>query len=92
MSVSEQIFAICNQLKADGKTPTTAVIKAKLPVKVPLPEIIGILKQWQKSPTSTPNIKTSADENTSTISLEQRVIKLEKQVLELQQQLASLLK
>ena len=49
MSKLETIHAIANELAAAGKTPSVAMVKAKLSSSVPLPQIINALKCWQYS-------------------------------------------
>lgn len=46
----ESIILIAQQLKKEGKEPTTALIKARLPKNVPLPMIIQGLKMWKDNP------------------------------------------
>jgi hypothetical protein len=53
MTISEEIITIANTLANDGKQPTVALIKAKLTNRVPLPEIIRLLKTWQHDPSYT---------------------------------------
>jgi hypothetical protein len=46
----ERIILIAQQIAKEGKTPNTAMIKARLPKNVPLPAIIQGLKMWQDNP------------------------------------------
>lgn len=46
----DRIILIAQQIAKEGKTPNTALIKARLPKNVPLPSIIAGLKQWQENP------------------------------------------
>lgn len=46
----DRIILIAQQIAQQGKTPNTAMIKARLPKNVPLPEIIQGLKRWQADP------------------------------------------
>ncbi|WP_413699782.1 hypothetical protein ACLKMH_20790 [Psychromonas sp. KJ10-10] len=46
----DKIILIAQQLAKEGKTPNTAMIKARLPKNVPLPIIIEGLKLWQENP------------------------------------------
>jgi len=84
MTNFERITIIANQLANAGKKPTIALIKAKLPNPVPLPQIIGSLKSWQHEPDNCvfPKVETieSSSENKAgekikseetTLSLEQ---------------------
>lgn len=47
----DRIILIAQQLAKEGKTPNTAMIKARLPKNIPLPAIIQGLKLWQENPT-----------------------------------------
>jgi hypothetical protein len=46
----DKIILIAQQIAKEGKTPNTAMIKARLPRNVPLPTIIQGLKLWQENP------------------------------------------
>ncbi|WP_413692616.1 hypothetical protein [Psychromonas sp. KJ10-2] len=46
----DRIILIAQQLIKEGKTPTTSLIKARLPKNTPLPAIIQGLKMWQDNP------------------------------------------
>ncbi|MCG6201275.1 hypothetical protein [Psychromonas antarctica] len=46
----ENIILIAQQLSKEGKVPNTALIKARLLKKVPLPMIIQGLKMWKENP------------------------------------------
>lgn len=50
MSLTNQITVIANILANEGKKPTVALIKSRLPSPAPLNEIISILKSWQHDP------------------------------------------
>lgn len=67
----EQILVIANQLANAGKTPSVALIKAKLAHAIPLPEIISTLKSWQHDPEFTVLSKTTI--NKETAKVEQRL-------------------
>ncbi|MCE0493065.1 hypothetical protein [Vibrio salinus] len=47
--ISKEIETILNQLDGEGKEPTTALIKARLAMPVPIPAIIAALKSWKSS-------------------------------------------
>lgn len=57
----DKIILIAQQIAKEGKTPNTAMIKARLPKNVPLPIIIEGLKMWQENPNKeiTDNIETA---------------------------------
>lgn len=46
----ESIILIAQQISSEGKVPSTALIKARLPNHLALPTIIQGLKMWQKNP------------------------------------------
>ena len=46
----DRIILIAQQIAKEGKTPNTAMLKARLPKNVPLPTIIHGLKLWQENP------------------------------------------
>jgi hypothetical protein len=46
----DRIILIAQQLAKEGKTPNTALIKARLPKNVPLPAIIQGLQLWKDNP------------------------------------------
>jgi len=54
----DRIILIAQQLIKEGKTPTTSLIKARLPKNTPLPTIIQGLKMWQDNPTKKINTPT----------------------------------
>ena len=50
MTTNDEISIIANQIANKGNKPTVALINAKLRTKVPLPQIISVLKTWQHDP------------------------------------------
>lgn len=46
----EKVILIAEQLSKEGVVPNTALIKARLASKVPLPVIIQGLKMWKENP------------------------------------------
>jgi len=64
----DRIILIAQQIAKEGKTPNTAMIKARLPKNVPLPAIIQGLKLWQDNPNKEINVPTepALTENTKT--------------------------
>jgi hypothetical protein len=54
----DRIILIAQQLAKEGKTPNTALIKARLPKNTPLPAIIQGLKLWQEDPNKQINLPT----------------------------------
>lgn len=84
---NQEIIAICQQLSQQGKEPSVALIKARLSRPVPMPLIIGGLKQWRANPNIElePTEQKQEPTSTPTESLEQRVNVLEAEVKELKQ-------
>jgi len=54
----DRIILIAQQIAKEGKTPNTAMIKARLPKNTPLPAIIQGLKLWQDNPNKEINTPT----------------------------------
>ncbi|PKG38599.1 hypothetical protein [Psychromonas sp. Urea-02u-13] len=54
----DRIILIAQQIAKEGKTPNTAMLKARLPKNVPLPTIIQGLKLWQDNPNKEINTPT----------------------------------
>lgn len=50
MTIFDEISIIANKLANQGKSPSVALIKARLSQPVPLPKIIEVLKNWQHDP------------------------------------------
>lgn len=46
----EQIILVAQKLAKEGKTPTTALVKSRLPKNTPLAAIMQGLKLWKESP------------------------------------------
>lgn len=60
---SDTILQIAAQLQAEGKTPSVALIKARLSDPKPIPEIISGLQRWRNQQAGTQPID---DEKTET--------------------------
>lgn len=91
----EEIFRIANQLQANGQTPTTALIKARLSQPQPMPVIISALQRWKSNPEQFQNLgQTNPIEQTESQSVElssdDRIQQLEQEVMQLRQQIAHL--
>lgn len=54
----DRIILVAQQLAKEGKTPNTALLKARLPKNTPLPAIIQGLKLWQDNPNKQINTPT----------------------------------
>lgn len=82
----DKIILIAQQIAKEGKTPNTAMIKARLPKNIPLPTIIQGLKLWQDNPNkeintptepaliaNTDSIKPSSFDQLLAITIEEKV-------------------
>lgn len=95
MTTNEEVLIAANQVANQGKKPTVALIKAKLKKKIPLPEIISVLKTWQHDPDfinlpgekgSIPNQETPhtpANNGDFEQVLHQELVNMKKEILEL---------
>ena len=57
----EQVILVAQKLAKEGKTPTTALVKSRLPKNTPLAAIIQGLKLWKASPEQ--DVETPLKEN-----------------------------
>ncbi len=53
----ETVLQIAQQLHAEGKQPSVALIKARLPAPCPMPDVISGLQRWrqQSAPANQPS-------------------------------------
>ncbi|WP_019025946.1 hypothetical protein [Colwellia piezophila] len=65
MNLTNEILICANQLANAGKKPTVALVKAKLSQRVPLPQLISALKNWQHQPDFITAINPPNDEQVS---------------------------
>lgn len=97
----DRIILIAQQIAKEGKVPTTALIKARLPKNVPLPTIIQGLKMWTDNPDKEINIPAATTpgkngENSKSIDalidakIAQAISPLSKQIDRLTKELADL--
>ncbi|MBM7038146.1 hypothetical protein [Vibrio ulleungensis] len=84
--VTDELNRVFEQLAAQGKEPTLALVKARMSTSVPMPALIAAIKSW-KSSNKVPKIEVAAE--TTTTELE-RIEKLEQQINQLQQRIAAL--
>lgn len=78
----QSLLQICAQLHQAGKTPNTALVRAKAPRGTPLPAVVSAVQQW-KSHGADVVIEAPVTPTTLEVTLEQRVTTLEAQVAEL---------
>ncbi len=91
----DEIFKIANQLHAQGQTPTTALIKARLTKPVPIPTIISALQRWKQNPDKFKTVSheaenTPAENPQQAMTQEQQIAELQEQVALLQRQVSQL--
>jgi len=97
--MSQQIiFAIIAQLVKEGKTPTTALIKSRLPQPLPLATILQALTAWRRNPQlaqpadakDSKPVQPASPTAPTLESLQHRIEQLEQQVALLNQKIAGL--
>ncbi|CAH0534245.1 hypothetical protein VST7929_02160 [Vibrio stylophorae] len=86
MSMHDALNQVLQQLTAEGKTPTTALVKARLNQPVPMATLIQAMQQWKRQKQVDPIAIQSTP-----LSAEARITALEAKVEVLEQQLAALL-
>ena len=101
----DNIIVIAQQLSKEGKIPTTALLKARLPKDTPLPMIIKGLKMWKENPhkevqntTKSALISTNKNENNDSFDtlldarIEQAIAPLISEITQLKAKLTRLQK
>ena len=61
----DHIILLAQQISQEGKVPSIALLKARLPKNVPLPSIIQGLKLWKENPQKAVTVPAEADINES---------------------------
>lgn len=84
--VSQELKSVLEQLHAEGKEPTVALVKARLSTSVPMPALITTIKSW-KSSNRVPKVEVAVKKEVSDAD---RIEQLEKQVTALTMRLAAL--
>jgi TolA-binding protein len=84
--VTDELNRVFEQLAAQGKEPTLALVKARMSTSVPMPALIAAIKSW-KSSNKVPKIEVAAETTTTEV---ERIEKLEQQINQLQQRIAAL--
>jgi hypothetical protein len=94
MTISDEISIIANKLANEGKTPTVALVKAKMRSKAPLPQIIQTLKNWQHDAnfTSLTNEQAAQPLNEQTITINKKELSalIQQELAPLKQEIAQL--
>lgn len=94
----DEIFRIANQLAANGQTPTTALVKARLHQPVPMATLISAIQRWKQDPQAYQSLgmpgqaENTSAENTAAENTEPSLERLQQQVEQLQQQVIMLAK
>ncbi|MDP5254868.1 MULTISPECIES: hypothetical protein [unclassified Vibrio] len=81
--VTTELTQILTQLERENKTPSVALIKARLSQPVPMPALIATMKRW-KQQKSVPKVEV---QNQSDSDLASRVAELESEVTHLREKL-----
>ncbi|KOO14140.1 hypothetical protein AKJ18_14385 [Vibrio xuii] len=84
--VSQELKDVLEQLHAEGREPTVALVKARLSTSVPMPALITTLKSW-KSSNRVPKVEVAAKQEVADTD---RIEQLEKQVMDLTARLVAL--
>ena len=63
----ETVIQIAKQLQAEGKQPSVALVKARLPAPCPMPDVISGLQRWrqQSSPAGVSGWRASSRQSRS---------------------------
>ncbi|MFC3023074.1 hypothetical protein ACFODT_04455 [Vibrio zhugei] len=83
--VSDELQQVFTQLEQEGKTPSVALLKARLTTSVPMPALISAVRRW-KSSASLPKVEVRAQPTSD----DARITQLEQQVADLTQRLSQL--
>lgn len=96
----DSIILIAQQLKSEGKVPSTALIKSRLTIDVSLPMIIRGLKMWKENPdkeinqttepTPTNATKNETLEQLITLKVEQAIAPLKAEIIKLKTEIKRL--
>lgn len=88
-NVTEELEAVLQALHDEGKTPSIALVKARLSTPVPMPALISTIKSW-KSVKRVPKVEIAANaQPTDKIAqLEQQIAALTERVSILEAQLS----
>lgn len=95
----DTIVRLCQQINAQGSTPSTGLIRAKLSTPLPLPVIIKGLQHWKANPEqeiASPEPEALSDNESANISrselsaLHSRIEQLETALIALQTEVQAL--
>ncbi|WP_153446411.1 hypothetical protein [Vibrio algicola] len=90
-NITEELHQVLSALRAEGKEPSVALVKARMSVAVPMPAIISTIKSWKAS-NRVPKVEIAAqqpvnDSDAKILQLEQQILDLLQRVTSLEQQL-----
>ncbi len=88
-NVTEELEAVLQALHDEGKTPSIALVKARLSTPVPMPALISTIKSW-KSVKRVPKVEIAANAQPADkiAQLEQQIAALTERVSLLEAQLS----
>ncbi len=87
-NVTNELEAVLQALHDEGKTPSIALVKARLSTPVPMPALISTIKSW-KSVKRVPKIEiaAAAPDQDRIATLEQQLLALTERVAQLEARL-----
>lgn len=85
-NVTQELESVLQALHQEGKTPTVALVKARLTTPVPMPALIATIRSW-KNTQQVPKVEIAAPAVASDAA---RIAMLEQQVNDLTQRLTTL--
>ena len=90
MSNLNTIIMACQTLASEGKRPSVGLLKARLPNKTPLPQIIAGLNAYKQHPTQRVDVPENVNQ-AQPLDVESRIEHLETSVKRLEAQVAKLI-
>ncbi|WP_456296078.1 hypothetical protein M1D72_17970 [Vibrio sp. AK197] len=87
-NITDELESVLQALHDEGKTPTVALVKARLTTQVPMPALVSTLKSW-KSKKRVPKVEVATQPNNEpTIAqLMEKIDALTERVIVLEDQL-----
>ena len=91
----ESVLQIAQQLHAEGKQPSVALIKARLPAPCPMPDVISGLQRWrqQSAPAnqpSNPAVDATEEQSPTTPTATAQTVATSVEVQQLRDEVAAL--
>lgn len=78
-NITQELESVLQALHQEGKTPTVALVKARLTTPVPIPALIVAIRSW-KSTQRVPKVEVATKE---ALSNDEKISRLEQQVRDL---------